>query len=179
MILSHRGLDGTRVNDRYRLAGGTALKNGENLGAGDSIDSIVNAGLDSPAHRNNLLSPDWFHAGAGFYRLEGGRIVLVVVFSDSRWEQTAVSLSGKYLIISGILVLRHGDGPEKINLISGDSVYLPHLAQQISLDEMNVVFHIPKPEKGSKNKISYFLNLTENQESHFTDLVIVDSPITL
>jgi hypothetical protein len=180
MTLSHRGLDGTRVNDRYRLAGGTALKTGENLGAGDSVDSIIKAWLVSPAHRSNILSPDWFHVGVGFSRLAGGRIVLVVVFSDSRWEQIAVTLSGKNLIISGKLVLRHGTDPEEINLILGDFSYPPFLAQQYTRDEMEIVFKIPRADiKDSKSQFSYFLNLVEKQESRFTDLVIVDSPITL
>lgn len=99
--LSHRGLDGSRVVERYRNAGGTGLSAGENLGAGDSIQVIIDAWMNSPSHRDNLLNKDWNAVGIGSSQLQGGRIVLVAVFTTSSWQTLSVEESQGNLHITG------------------------------------------------------------------------------
>jgi hypothetical protein len=99
--LSHWGLDGSRVAERYRSAGGTGLSAGENLGAGDSIHVIIDAWMNSPSHRDNLLNKDWNALGIGSSQLEGGRIVLVAVFTTSSWQTLSVNGTPESLRLTG------------------------------------------------------------------------------
>ena len=88
--LSHRSPDGRRVLERYRGEGGTGLTAGENLGAGDSVVAVIDGWMESASHRRNMLNPQWSALGVGFYPLEGGRLVLVAVFTGSQWSATGL-----------------------------------------------------------------------------------------
>lgn len=89
-VLSHVGLDGSRVGLRYRMAGGSGRGCGENLGAGDSFADILEGWLESDSHRANLLNERWLAAGVAVLPLGGGRELAVAVFTDSRWESGPV-----------------------------------------------------------------------------------------
>ena len=88
--LSHRSEDGRRVLERCRDAGCTGLRAGENLGAGDSAAAVLGGWMKSGSHRRNMLSPRWSAMGAGVGVLDGGRLVIVAVFTSSRWSDTQV-----------------------------------------------------------------------------------------
>lgn len=88
--LSHRSEDGRRVLERCRDAGCTGLRAGENLGAGDSAAAVLRGWMKSGSHRHNMLNPRWSVLGAGVGLLEGGRLVIVAVFTGSRWSDTQV-----------------------------------------------------------------------------------------
>jgi len=135
--LSHWGLDGSRVAERYRSAGGTGLSAGENLGAGDSIHIIIDAWMNSPSHRDNLLNKDWNALGIGSSQLEGGRIVLVAVFTTSSWQtlsvngtQDSLRLTGKYRSVGNcqpadvILVVDGLPNRARVLSDSGDETWL-------------------------------------------------------
>ncbi len=170
--LSHWGLDGSRVTERYRAAGGTGLRAGENLGAGDSIDSIIDAWMQSPSHRNNILNPDWFSAGVGHLQTDGGRIILVVVFNNSRWEQTSIRIVGSLVEIEGYVILSPGLFPEKIFFSVDGNDISPIFAALSGSDRIRVHFEISQPAEWESDRIAAIpLFVTESGESHQTDLL--------
>ena len=172
--LSHWGLDGSRVMERYRAAGGTGLKAGENLGAGDSIRSIIDAWMQSPSHRNNLLRTDWFSAGVGHLQTDGGRIILVVVFNDSRWEQTSIRIEGAMVKMEGYYILAQGIFPEKITIsVSGNEIS-PVSAAVSGNDRIGIRFEFIKPAEWYSRRIAAVpLFVIESGESHQTDLLFL------
>ncbi len=61
---SHMASTGVLAHDPNLGSGVSGwLKLGENVGYGDNTDVIWNAFLNSPAHRNNLLDPEFTHIG--------------------------------------------------------------------------------------------------------------------
>lgn len=52
---------------------------GENVGVGNSIETLHAAFMDSPAHRDNVLRPQFRRVGVGV-RSSGGRLWVTVVF---------------------------------------------------------------------------------------------------
>jgi uncharacterized protein YkwD len=69
--LYHSNLRRTFRGFNYRMVG-------ENVGYGTSLDQLMNAFLDSPPHRRNLLSR-WNKTGVGVYR-NGARIWITQLF---------------------------------------------------------------------------------------------------
>ena len=53
---------------------GAWTKAGENVGVGYSVDSLMQAFVDSPAHYRNLVDPAWSHLGVGVTLSPDGRI---------------------------------------------------------------------------------------------------------
>ena len=70
--LSHTDPDGKTVSDRVRSVGKKVLAVGENLarstGPGDPLGAAIDAWMQSPAHRENILRPDFTDTGVGICR---------------------------------------------------------------------------------------------------------------
>ena len=64
---SHTSPDGTEPWDRAAAAGCTHVGIGENIACGQrSPAEVVQGWMDSPAHRANILKPEFTHIGVGF-----------------------------------------------------------------------------------------------------------------
>jgi uncharacterized protein YkwD len=74
-FFSHYGPDGSNVQSRAEAAGYTTWTFlGENLAAGqDTPDRVVKAWMNSPTHRDNILSPDAAEVGVGHVYASGTR----------------------------------------------------------------------------------------------------------
>ncbi|AFZ03544.1 CAP domain-containing protein [Calothrix sp. PCC 6303] len=68
---NHTGSDGSRVSDRIYNAGYHYSLASENIAAGQySPEEVVQAWMDSPTHRANIMSADYQEIGVGYYYLE-------------------------------------------------------------------------------------------------------------
>lgn len=103
-ILSHRGIDGSRVNERYRRAAGTALYSGEILGAGDSIAQVIGGWMNSPSHHDSILNPNWTSMGVGIRNLNEERLLIVVVFTSSHWRFRELRMDNNVVVLLGDLL---------------------------------------------------------------------------
>lgn len=73
-FFDHIGLDGSEPWDRMRAAGYQYSVAAENIAAGFmSPEAVVQAWMDSPGHRDNILAPDVEEIGVGYYYLPGDR----------------------------------------------------------------------------------------------------------
>jgi uncharacterized protein YkwD len=84
--LAHVDPSGRSPLDRVQQAGVTGFQLlAENIGAsdvnGDRVESIVQAWLASPVHRENLLHPSFNTSGIGVERGPDGRTVAVQLFA--------------------------------------------------------------------------------------------------
>ena len=166
-----------RVNHRYRLEGGTALRAGENLGAGDDIDVIIQAWMDSPSHRANLLSPDWFHAGIGSWALPGDRILLVAVFTGSRWEQKTLIVEDDAIILSGNIVLRFGIIPDGFFIVLDNVKYPPRALRQNNAEIIEMNFYLPYPQSWDAMGMTFYqVAVVEHNNTQISDLVFIAEP---
>jgi uncharacterized protein YkwD len=67
-VMAHNGVNGSSHADRISWAGYRWSWAGENVAFGDasySTTQIVQAWMDSPAHRDNILNPNYVHVGFG------------------------------------------------------------------------------------------------------------------
>lgn len=175
--LSHWGLDGSRVTERYRILGGTGLKAGENLGAGDTADSIVEAWMQSPGHRDNLLETEWFSAGVGTVHTGNGRLIIVVVFSNSRWEQSTLNIDDGSAILEGYFRLAPGVFPEEISIIVDKNKIIPFNAAFFGKQHLILRFKFPAPSEWDRNRIAAIpFSVSENGLSRNSDLIFLQSP---
>ncbi len=70
-FFSHRSLDGRTPGDRIKAEGYSGFTYGENIAAGFSTpESVMEAWMNSPGHRANILNPDFCDIGVGY--AEGG-----------------------------------------------------------------------------------------------------------
>jgi uncharacterized protein YkwD len=70
-FFSHRGLDGSQAWDRMQAAGYNWTYAAENIAAGQQTpEAVVNAWINSPGHRANLLAPKAKEMGVGYFFLE-------------------------------------------------------------------------------------------------------------
>ncbi len=68
-FFDHQAPDGSQVADRAVRAGYPWRLIGENLAAGHSSErGVVNGWMISPAHRDNMLAPDFTELGVGYAR---------------------------------------------------------------------------------------------------------------
>ena len=94
--LAHRDAAGRRALERYRAAGGSAVRVGEILGAGPDLPAVTKAWEGSPAHAAVAADPGWTRAGAGCAPLPAGPAgadrgeVWVVLFAEQEVEGFAV-----------------------------------------------------------------------------------------
>ena len=67
--MTHAGADGMGVHSRMEAGGVPYAMVGENVGVGasDGAERIVQAWMDSEAHRRNLLYESWTHMGLGVH----------------------------------------------------------------------------------------------------------------
>jgi uncharacterized protein YkwD len=84
--LAHIDPKGRSPLDRVQQAGVSGFRMlAENIGAsdvsGDRLDSIVQAWLESPVHRQNLLHPAFNTSGIGMARTSSGRTIAVQLFA--------------------------------------------------------------------------------------------------
>lgn len=84
-FFSHRGLDGKAVSDRADSAGLSKWRSiGENIafnrGYADPIAKAVDLWLNSPSHKNNLLSATWKESAVGVAITEDGSYYFTQVF---------------------------------------------------------------------------------------------------
>lgn len=72
-FFSHTGSNGSTVDQRIRAAGYSPLWAwGENIAAGQpSPEEAVNAWMNSPGHRANILSPHYQHIGVAYVHAPG------------------------------------------------------------------------------------------------------------
>jgi hypothetical protein len=172
--LSHWGSDGSRVIERYRTAGGTGLTAGENLGAGDSVTSIIEAWMQSPAHRDNLLRADWFSAGVGYQQTGNGRIVLVVVFNNSRWEQISRETRNGEVFMEGLFLLSPGTFPEDMFITVNGVSISPAAASLSEHNQVFIKFQFPEPEEWDRNRIAAVpFSVMERGSVYQTDLILL------
>ncbi|MCG8451668.1 MAG: CAP domain-containing protein [Spirochaetales bacterium] len=145
-VLSHWS-GSERVLDRYRNLGGTALAAGENLGVGETWQDVFTAWLESPSHRDNLFSPQW-RCGAISQRPTGdGRVLMVAIFTSSRWVVHAMEVQGQNLLLEGRVDLRGDLGKSPPVLRMGSQFFEPEfLSSQVpSLGFAQVRFLLPLP----------------------------------
>ena len=84
-FFSHRGLDGLMVDeraDKMNMGPWTAI--GENIafmkGYENPVEVAVTKWLNSPAHKKNLLSPDWTETAIGLAVTADGKYYFTQVF---------------------------------------------------------------------------------------------------
>ena len=66
-FVDHQSPDGRSLQDRIATAGYSWRVIAENLSAGQpSPESTVQSWMTSPAHRNNMLNPDYREVGVGY-----------------------------------------------------------------------------------------------------------------
>jgi uncharacterized protein YkwD len=74
--MSHTGSDGRNMRSRIEDAGISWSRIAENVAAGQRTpEAVVEAWMNSPGHRANILDPTLTHLGVGLHRLEGVRFV--------------------------------------------------------------------------------------------------------
>ena len=172
-VLSHRGLDGSRVVERYRNAGGTGLSAGEILGAGDSLDSILTAWMDSPSHRESILNPEWFSAGAGLVQLDNGRLLVVVVFNNSRFKLTSFTIDNGKVILEGLFFLNPEFFPQTLFLRIGDTDVTPQYASKTDGNNIILHFEFSLPDRWAEDGIGLMqMNIMENDYLYSSDLIL-------
>ena len=71
-VFSHTGSDNSSVRDRLNRHKVENLRTwGENIAAGQRTpETVVQAWMDSPGHRANILNASYTHIGIGVYELE-------------------------------------------------------------------------------------------------------------
>lgn len=84
-FFSHMGLDGSMVNDRADLLGISKWRAiGENIaynqGYDNPVEFAVERWMESPAHRENLLSARWRESGIGVAVTKEGKYYFTEVF---------------------------------------------------------------------------------------------------
>ena len=99
--LSHRDARGRAALQRYREAGGSAVRVGELLGSGPELAAVAAAWESSPAHAGLALRPGWTQAGAGS-ALRGSGEVWVLLFAEQEVQdlrlQALPGPTGGYLL---------------------------------------------------------------------------------
>ncbi len=100
---SHTDGQGRKGIDRYRSAGGNALKVGEVLGTGPDIASVVSAWKRSREHKTVITDREWTHIGVGAAEVPAGGIVAVLLFTRHVFVDISIKqLSGEGgIVISG------------------------------------------------------------------------------
>ncbi|MCL2374320.1 MAG: CAP domain-containing protein, partial [Treponema sp.] len=69
-FMRHTGSDGLNIRDRLERAGIADMQGGSANIAGGWLtpEEVVQAWMDSPRYRPNILSRDFTHVGVGFFR---------------------------------------------------------------------------------------------------------------
>lgn len=74
--MGHESPDGASPFDRMLAAGLRFRVSGENLALAPTVDIAHQGLMDSPGHRDNILSPDFTRVGIGAVRVDGmGRLI--------------------------------------------------------------------------------------------------------
>ena len=82
--MSHTGQGGSSVGDRVKDEGYRFTGVGENIAAGQTdVEKVMEAWMNSPGHRKNILNRKWLHIGAAAVRSSSGKIYWCAVFGSS------------------------------------------------------------------------------------------------
>jgi uncharacterized protein YkwD len=74
-VLSHTGPDGSQPWDRAKAVGYEAQTMGENIAAGQKTpEQVVQAWMNSPGHRANILNSNFTELGVGFHNNYWGQL---------------------------------------------------------------------------------------------------------
>jgi uncharacterized protein YkwD len=74
-VLSHTGPDGSQPWDRAKAVGYEAQSMGENIAAGQKTpEQVVQAWMNSPGHRANILNSNFTELGVGFHNNYWGQL---------------------------------------------------------------------------------------------------------
>ena len=115
---SHTSVKGERAIERLRKRGGNVLAAGEALGIGKSALDIAEAWLNSPSHRDILMSDRWTRAGVGTAETGEGRLVAVFVAGEIRFSDINVRFTGE-----GVQFSAHFEGNSiPVLEINGDMI---------------------------------------------------------
>ncbi len=99
--LSHIDQKGKNALQRYRAAGGTAIKIGEIIGAGDSPVKIQAEWLKSKKHRDVILNPHWRKIGIGIAPYGNNSLIIDILFSNSPINNLKITKLHNSIIVSG------------------------------------------------------------------------------
>ncbi|GEM_PF-1286720 len=103
-IISHRDQSGNRAMDRYRREGGTPVRVGEIIGAGNNFDSIWKLWIKSTTHREVILDPLWSHVGIGIDETNGVYVILFTTHYTRNLKVTLKKSDGiSYVSVTGIM----------------------------------------------------------------------------
>ena len=103
---SHTDEQGRKGIDRYRDAGGRALKVGEVIGTGPTIESVINAWKQSREHKAVITNRNWTGVGAKAAETPAGGIVAVLLFTRNVFVDISIQqLPGEGgIVISGTYI---------------------------------------------------------------------------
>lgn len=79
-FFSHNNPEGLTPFDRMNRAGISYRHAGENLAVNDSVAAAETAFMNSPTHRDNILSSKFTEVGVGVKRAPNGKIYVVQEF---------------------------------------------------------------------------------------------------
>lgn len=91
--LSHLDKNNNQAINRIRSEGGNYLQAGEIIGRGPDMPSIIDAWLESPLHKQELLNDAYTHMGIGSVKTDTS-LIAVACFSTIYFEITEISTAG-------------------------------------------------------------------------------------
>jgi hypothetical protein len=125
---SHTDEQGRNGIDRYRDAGGNALKVGEVIGTGPDLESVINAWKQSRDHKTVITNHNWTGLGAGAAERPAGGVLAVLLFTRHVFVDISIQklpgeggivISGTYtgegvpaVVINGTLAELETAGPD-------------------------------------------------------------------
>ncbi len=169
--LGHIDKNGRNGLDRYRKSGGTSLRVGEIIGAGNSMARIEKAWLKSDTHREVILDTYWTNFGIGV-SVQGNIFIVVVMFTEIYTKNLKLQYSGTNLALSGSFLLRFRNIIKNPLLISGFSSIKPSRWNPGSGEFTFII---------SREKLSPYIRLgytTTDNRVVFSDILNPDFPIT-
>ena len=108
--LSHTGSDGSSPFDRMRKAGYSGSAMGENIARGYSTsESVVEAWMNSPGHRSNILNRAFQHLGVGMAGTGGGRNWVQCLGSGAAVAEVLVTPLARAAAVPADWQPEHGD----------------------------------------------------------------------
>ena len=129
---NHQGLNGSTPRDRIRSAGYQDWTSGENIAAGQTTpEAVVQAWMNSPGHRENLLNPNFQSIGIGYFFLtqDTGKYNYY-----HYWTQkfgTRFPSGANVMGIDSSETLQGGEGNDTIYGLSGDDVIIGNAGEDV------------------------------------------------
>ena len=142
------------------------------MGAADSPASLVDAWMESPTHREVILGGEWWTMGTASFRLENGRLISVVVFSDSRWQEKSLIYNGARLELEGVFLRDNRVQPTEIFASVFGRRHAPDSVQPLPDGSVLVRFMISCSEWNPP--VPMMLYAGELQNLKQTDMVLLE-----